>query len=350
MIQTVISECDTFLRRRGRVQQEVFMKRREFIAFLGGMALAAPRETIAQTSKIFRLGPLTVGPPIAPTAGTGAVLVAGLAQRGYTIGQNLAYEARGAAGKIAQLPQLMQELKAANVDVVVTVSYPAAVAAKASGVPTVIASGSGDPVKTGLVTSLARPGGNVTGISDDAAALSTKRLGLLKAMSPELRKVAMLWNKDDLGMSQRYDASAQAAQELGVTVLPLGVREPDDFNEAFAIMDRDPPDAILMVSDSLTLLNRKRVFDYALAHRLPAIYEQDSIAHDGGLMSYGADPKESIDRAAALVERIFKGAKPADLPFEIPTRYLFVINMKTAKAMSLTIPNTLLATADEAIE
>jgi putative ABC transport system substrate-binding protein len=278
------------------------------------------------------------------------MLVAGLAQRGFALGQNLAYEARGAAGNVDQTPSLMQELKAANVDVVVTVSYPAAAAAKASGVATVIASGSGDPVKTGLVTSLAHPGGNVTGIADDAAALSTKRLGLLKQLSPQLRKVAMLWNKDDLGMSQRYDASAQAAQELGVTVEPLGVREPDDFNEAFAAMDRDPPDAILMVSDSLTLLNRKRVFDYALAHRLPAIYEQDFIAHDGGLMSYGADPKESFDRAAALAAQIFQGAKPADLPFEEPTRYLFVINMKTAAAMNLTVPPTMLALADEVIE
>jgi putative ABC transport system substrate-binding protein len=326
------------------------MKRREFIAFLGGMAIAAPRETIAQTSKIYRVGTLTILPPMSPTAGTGAMLIAGLAKRGYTLGQNLAYEARGAAGKVGQMSNLMQELKAANVDVVVTASYPAAAAAKASGVPTVIASGSGDPVKTGLVTSLARPGGNVTGISDDAAALSTKRLGLLKTMSPQLRKVAMLWNKDDLGMSQRYDASAQAANELGVTVLPLGVREPDDFNEAFATMDRDPPDAILMVTDSLTLLNRKRVFDYAAQHRLPAIYEQDFMARDGGLMSYGADAQESFDRAAALTAHIFEGAKPSDLPFEIPTRYLFVINLKTAKAMDLTIPNTLLATADEVIE
>ena len=326
------------------------MKRREFIALLGGIALAASRETSAQTSRVYRLGTLTVGPPIPPTAGPGAMLVAGLAQHGYTLGQNLAYEARGAAGNVGQMPNLMQELKAANVDVVVTISYPAAAAAKASGVATVIASGSGDPVKTGLVASLARPGGNVTGISDDAAALSTKRLGLLKAMSPQLRKVAMLWNKDDLGMSQRYDASAKAAQELGVTVLPLGVREPDDFNEAFAAMNRDPPDAILMVTDSLTLLNRKRVFDYAAEHRLPAIYEQDFMARDGGLMSYGADPKESFDRAAALVARIFQGEKPADLPFELPTRYLFVINLKTAKAMNLTVPNNLLALADEVIE
>ena len=206
--------------------------------------LAAPPAAAAQTTtKVYRVGTLTVGPPIPPTAGTGAMLIGGLAQRGFKLGQNLAYEARGAAGKVSETANLMQELKAANVDVVVTISYPAAAAAKASGVPTVIASGSGDPVKTGLVASLARPGGNVTGIADDAAALSTKRLDYLKALSPQLRKVAMLWNKDDLGMSQRYDASAQAAQELGVTVLPLGVREPDDFNEAFTAMDRDPPDA-----------------------------------------------------------------------------------------------------------
>src|SRR6202167_2372536 len=329
------------------------MKRRDVLQLLvlAGAAIAGPRAAAAQTpAKIYRLGTLTVGPPIPPTAGPGAMLIAGLAQRGFTLGQNLAYEPRGAAGNVSQTPNLMQELKAANVDVVVTLSYPAAAAAKASGVPTVIASGSGDPVKTGLVASLARPGGNVTGISDDAASLSTKRLGYLKQLSPQLRKVAMLWNKDDLGMSQRYDASAQAAQEIGVTVLPLGVREPDDFNEAFAAMDRDPPDAILMVTDSLTLLNRKRVFDYAAQHRLPAIYEQDFMARDGGLMSYGADPKESFDRAAAQVARIFQGAKPADLPFEIPTRYLLVINLKTAKAMNLTVPPTMLALADEVIE
>ena len=326
------------------------MQRRQFITFVGGMTLAATGGAIAQTSKIYCLGTLTVGPPIPATAGTGAVLIAGLTKRGYTLGQNLAYEARGVAGKMAQLSQLMQELKVANVDVVVTIGYPAAVAAKASGVSTVLVTGTGDPVATGLVESLARPGGNVTGIADDAATLSTKRLGLLKAISPQLRRVAMLWNKDDLGMSLRYEASAKAAQEIGVIVQPLGVREPDDFNDAFVAMDHEPPEAILMVSDSLTLLNRKRVIDYAAAHRLPAIYEQDFVTRDGGLMSYGADQRESLDRAAALVDRIFKGAKPADLPVEEPTRYLFVLNLKTAKAMNLTVPNTVVALADEVIE
>jgi len=326
------------------------MRRREFIGFLGGMAVAATPVAHAQAPKVYRLGTLTVSPPISASAGTGAVLMAGLAKRGYTLGQNLAYEARGAAGKLDRLPQLMQELKDAKVDVVVTVGYPAAVVAKVSGVPTVIATGSGDPVATGLTETLAHPGGTVTGIADDAAMLSTKRLGLLKAVSPQLRRVAMLWNKDDLGMSLRYDASAKAAQELGVTVQPLGVREPDDFNDAFRAMDREPPEAILMVSDSLTILNRKRVIDYAAEHRLPAIYEQDFVTRDGGLMSYGADQRESFDRAAALADRIFKGAKPADLPVEQPTRYLFVLNLKTAKAMNLTVPDTVLALADEVIE
>ena len=151
-------------------------------------------------------------------------------------------------------------------------------------------------------------------------------------------------------MTQRYNASAKAAQDLGVTVQPLGVREPNDFDEAFATMNREPPNAILMVTDALTLLNRKRVFDYALEHRLPAIYEQDFMVHDGGLMSYGADARESFDRAAALAARIFEGVKPADLPVEIPTRYLFVINMKTAKATNFVVPNDVLSLADEVIE
>jgi putative ABC transport system substrate-binding protein len=244
----------------------------------------------------------------------------------------------------------MDELKASKIDVIVVFGYPTALAAKAAGIPTVVAFGVGDPVATGLVANLARPGGNITGISDVATTLSTKRLGLLKELLPKLHRVGMLWNKDDLGMSLRYDASAKAAGAIGVDVEAVGVREPDDFNEAFTAMDREPPDAILMVSDSLTMLNRKRVFDYAATHRLPAIYEYDPLVHEGGLMSYGPDLHESFERAASMVDRIFKGEKPADLPFEQPTRYLFVINLKTAKSIGLDIPPTLLALADEVIE
>ena len=244
----------------------------------------------------------------------------------------------------------IEQLKARKVDLIVAWGFPVVAAAKAAGIPTVVAFGVGDPVATGLVQSLARPGGNLTGISDVAATLSTKRLGLLKELLPKLNRVAMLWNKDDLGMSLRYEASAKAAQAIGADVEAVGVREPDDFNEAFTVMDKEAPDAILMVSDSLTMLNRERVFDYAAAHRLPAIYEFDSLVHEGGLMSYGADLKESLERAAAMVDRIFKGTPPGELPFEQPTRYPFVINLKTAKSIGVEFPPTLLAIADEVIE
>ena len=325
------------------------MRRRQVNAFLAATAIAGAGRATAQSSGAYHLGTLGVGQPIRPNDGFGAFLMTALVQHGYAMGQNLVWETRAAAGRKDQLPRLMQELKAANVAAVVAMGYPAAVAAKASRLPTIIAF-AGDPVGTGLVDSLARPGDNVTGIADDATTLSTKRLALLKEMSPQLRRVAMLWNQDDLAMSLRYQASAKAAQEIGVAVVPLGVREPDDFNEAFAAMNRDPPDAILMVSDSLTMLNRKRVIDFALERRLPTIFEFDSVVRDGGLMSYGADPREVFGRVGALVDRIFKGAKPSDLPVEHPTRYLFLVNMKTARAMNLAVPDMLLAMADDLIE
>jgi putative ABC transport system substrate-binding protein len=299
---------------------------------------------------VHRLGSLTPARPLNASSPDASTLLEALAQRGYVLGRNLAYDARASGGDNSRLPELLQDFKASGVDAIVTVGYPATLAAKASGIPTVVAAGGGDPVATGLIESMARPGGTVTGISDDATALSTKRLSLLKELLPNLRRVAMLWNADDLGMSLRYEASAAAARSMAVTVQPLGVRAPDDFLAAFQTMDRETPDAILMVADALTNLNRKRVFDYAVAKRVPAIYENDPYVRAGGLMSYGPDRRESFQRAAAMVDRIFKGAKPADIPFEQPTRYLFVVNLGTAKAMSLEIPPKVLALADEVID
>jgi putative ABC transport system substrate-binding protein len=327
------------------------VKRREFIMLLGSAAISCPSNGLAQTpAKVFRLGSLTPARPLSANSPDATVLLSGLAERGYMLGRNLAYDARASGGDNSKLPGILQDFKASGVDVLVTLGYPATLAAKIAGIPTVAASGVGDPVATGLVASLARPGGTVTGISDDATALSTKRLSLLRELLPKLRRVAMLWNADDLGMSLRYEASAAAAKSIGVIVQPLGVREPDDFGKAFEAMDREPPDAILMVADALTNLHRSRVFEYAAAKRLPAIYESDPYVRTGGLMSYGADRRESFQRAAALVDRILKGAGPGDLPFEQPTRYLLVINLKTAKAMDLDIPPRLLAHADEVVE
>ena len=326
------------------------MKRREFIKLLTGLA-AVPCTALAQPSpKVYRLGSLNPALPLAGAGPFGKILLDALAQRGYALGQNLSYDARGAMGDNAKLAQLMEALKADPVDVVVGVGYPAAVLAKASKIPTVMAWGVGDPVATGLIDGLSRPGGNITGISDVATTLTAKRLELLKKVSPTLRRIAMLWNKDDLAMTLRYQASADVAKSIGVTVQPLGVREPDDFDEALAAMNSEPPDAILMVADALTVLNRKRIFDFAAERRLPAIYEYSFLVRDGGLMSYGPDLRECLERAAAMVDRIFKGAKPADLPFEEPTRYPFAINLKTATAIGLTVPATVLALADEVIE
>jgi len=321
------------------------MKRREFIGLLGGMALSSPgRVALAQAERVYKLGIFMPG---------GAVpkpLIDKLAQLGYVVGQNLAIDARNADDDQAKVPQHFQDLQNNNVDAIVCIGYPLAMAAKASGIPTVLAFGVGDPIETGLITSLAHPGGNMTGISDVAATLALKRFALLKEVVPKMRRVAMLWNKDDPAMALRYDASAQVARSAGISVQPLGVGAMENFDDAFAAMKSEPPDAILMVTDRLTTINCKRVFDFAIERRLPGIYEYDFYVRDGGLMSYGPDLRESFERVAALVDRIFNGGKAGDLPFELPTRYLFVINLKTANLIGLEIPPTMLALADDVIE
>ena len=328
------------------------MKRRDFIRCLGSLALtmgsSGPR---AQTSsRMFRVGTLSPGTPMTESV-YGPALVRGLAQHGYIVGRNLMIETRAAGGHLERIPALIHDLIANKVDVMVVQGYPPALAAKQIGtLPTVVLGGTGDPVATGLIASLARPGGNITGISDVSAQLSPKRLELLKELTPTLKQVAMLWNANDLGMTLRVRESEQAARALNLSVQALGVREPNDFSAAFAAMIDQLPDGILMVSDSLTLLNRRRVFEFSAAHRLPAIYEFEALVRDGGLMSYGPDQSGSAERGAALVDRILRGASPAELPFENPTRFIFAINLKTAKSLGITVPSTLLVQADVLIE
>jgi len=234
--------------------------------------------------------------------------------------------------------------------VIVTLGYPAALAAKHHTQLPVVVVRAGDPVQDGLVTSFAHPGGHVTGLSEIAAELSVKRLSLLQLAVTNLHRVAMLWNADDLGMSLRYKAAEAEAQSRGLMVESLGVRVPNDFDDAFTAMVKKPPDAILMVTDALTTLNRKRVIDFAAEHKLPAMYEYDFLVSDGGLMSYGPDLMEMFDRAAELAFRILMGADPADLPLETPNRFVLAINLNTAKAIGLTIPPLLLARANTVIE
>jgi putative tryptophan/tyrosine transport system substrate-binding protein len=327
------------------------MRRREFITLLISTAIAGPGVAIAQSvPKVFRLGTLSPTLPLDEKSAFGSILLKELDRQGYSLGKNLSLDARAAAGDVRKLPEFVRGMKADKVDVVVATSFPAALACKIENVPTVVAFGVGDPVATNLVDGLSRPGGSITGISDNATTLSTKRFALIKQAVPNLQRVAMLWNRNDLGMSLRYEASANSARSLGAIVQPLGLREPNDFDGVFEAMDRDRPDAILMVSDALTTLNRKRVFEYAAAHHIPALYEYDFLVRDGGLMSYGPDLKESFERAGALAARILNGARPADLPFEEPTHYPLVINLKTAKSTGIELPQNYLALADEVIE
>ena len=321
------------------------------LIILAAVFFALPLQ--AQPVKLYRIGFLS---PIGFISDTvpgrlSEEIARQLAQSGFNVGANLELVKRGAEGHFERLPALVEELVLAKVDVIVTVSYLTALAAKngTSTIPIVIFN-AGDPVKTHLVDSLNRPGGNITGISDVAAELAPKRLELLKQAAPNLQRIAMLWNGKDLGMRTRYEASAAAAKELGVTVLSFGVGEPNDFGGAFEAMERDKPDGLLMVADALTFLNRERVFDFAAEHRLPAIYEARAFARDGGLMSYGPDEMETVERGANLIVQILKGQKPADLPLEQPTRFRLVVNLKTARALGLTVPPGLLVAADEVIE
>ncbi len=323
------------------------LSRRTVIAAAALASLRAP--AIAQSNKVFRVGLVTVGAP--GSSVLSPAVVAAFAKRGYVENQNISFERRAAQGKADRLPGFIDELAAKHVDVIITTSYPAALAAKehAGSIPVVVTS-SGDPVATGLAASLAHPGGNITGVSEIAAELSAKRLAVLKEAVPAAHAVAVLWNADDFGMTLRYQAAEAEAKRAGMLIVPLGVHAPDDFDTAFAEMTKKPPDAILMVTDVLTLLNRKRVIDFAAEHRLPAIYEYANLVHDGGLLSYGPDQAAMLDRAVGLADRILKGAKPADLPLELPSRFQLAINLKTAKSLGLTLPESIVVRADDVVE
>jgi len=325
--------------------------RRTLVAGVALGLIATPLTAGAQPrGKTWRLGFLSGGarpldglPPLA--------LRQALQEHGYVETQNLIYVGRWAESKQDQLPGLAAELVGMKVDVIVTVGGPASAAAKraTSSIPIVLAQvGNADAI--GLIDSLARPGGNVTGITDVSAELSAKRLEILTEAVPKASRIAVLWNADDRGMTLRYREVEKAAQTLRVTVQPLGVREPNDFDSAFSAMTANRPDALFLVTDALTSLNRKRVIDFALARRIPAMYEFSFLVQDGGLMSYGASQEENYRRAASYVDRIFKGAIPSALPVERPTRYYLTINLKTAKALSLTISPALLLRADQVID
>jgi putative ABC transport system substrate-binding protein len=317
-----------------------------------GVFLAAPVIHAQPSTKVYRIGTLRPGSrPTEPDWKQRWVFAEALRELGWVEGQNIVIEDRWADGRTDRLPALAAELVRLKVDLITTRSWPAAVAAKqaTTTIPIVIA-GTGDPVATGLVQSLARPGGNITGLGDLATELSAKRLELLKEAVPKLARVALLWNSADGGMSLRARALQGAARTLGVTVRPLAVQEPADFDQAFAAMIQERPDALLVVVDLLTFSHRKRIIEFAAQHRMPTMYEVRGFVNAGGLMSYGPNLADADRRAAAYVDKILKGARPADLPVEQPTRFELVVNLKTANALGLAVPQSILIRADQVIQ
>jgi putative ABC transport system substrate-binding protein len=293
---------------------------------------------------MFRIGVLSPG--CHPPSTALDLFLQGLRDRGYVEGQNLAIEWRYSEGKAERFADLAADLVHLQVDVIVAMSTPAALAAqRATQTIPIIMVYVADPVGTGLVASLARPGGNLTGVSDMATDLSAKRLELLKEAVPTLSRMAVLWNAADPGMVLRFREIEAAAKVLGVTLQSLAVRDPQDFERAFTAMTRERPDALFVVAEVLTLTHRCQVLDFAAQNRLPAMYEFGVFAQDGGLMAYGPTLADTFQRGAYYVDRILKGTRPADLPVEQPMNFELVINLKAAEALGLTLPPDLLVLA-----
>jgi putative ABC transport system substrate-binding protein len=275
----------------------------------------------------------------------------GLRELGYVEGRNILIEYRWAEGRFDRLPGLAADLVRARVDVIVALAVPAALAAKgATTTIPIVMVGVTDPTDRGLVASLARPGGNITGLSSFSEELSAKRLELLKELVHGLSRVAVLWNPANPGKAGDWREVQIAARALGVALQSREVRGRDDFEKSFNAITKDRPDALVVLGDPLILDQRKRIVAFAARNHLPAIYAHRVYADAGGLAAYGPDIHELYRRAALYVDKILKGARPADLPVEQPTKFEFVINMKAAKALGLTLPPTLLLRADQVID
>jgi putative tryptophan/tyrosine transport system substrate-binding protein len=299
-------------------------------------------------AKIPRIGVLSPG--CHPPSSVLDALLQGLRDRGYIEDQNVAIEWRYSEGRADRFSELAAELVRLQVDLIVTVSTPAALAAKqATQTIPIVMVYVADPVGTGLVASVARPGTNITGVTDMAVELSGKRLALLKEAVPTLSRVAVLWNAADQGMVHRFREIDKSARVLGLKLQSHEVRRPEDFERAFTAITRQRPDALFVVAEVLTLTHRCRVLDFAARRRLPAMYEFGVFARDGGLMAYGPKLTETFHRGAYYVDSILKGKKPAELPVEYPTQLELVVNPETAKALGLTFPKAIVAQADSQV-
>jgi putative ABC transport system substrate-binding protein len=323
--------------------------------FLSGAAalLAAPIAARAQsTRRLYRIGFLGAASSSEPRSQRFfEAFRNGLAELGYVEGQNIAIESRWAAGKYERLPGLAAELVRLKMDVIVTAAVPAIRAVKeaTSTIPIVMAVVV-DPVATGLVASFARPGGNITGLSVMTPELVGKQLEMLREIVPKASRVAVLWNPANPGNPPQLRAAEVAARTLGMRLQLLEARNPREIDSAFAAMTKEGASAVVVLVDVVLIEQRTRIADLAATRRLPAVYGHVDHVRAGGLMAYAPNFLDNYRRAAAYVDKILRGANPGDLPIEQATKFELLINLKTAKALGLTIPQTLLQRADQVIE
>jgi putative ABC transport system substrate-binding protein len=322
------------------------MQRRTFITFIGCTAIAWPPAPRAEQQPV-RIGLLNSGADsffVAPFVGK-------LAELGYLEGKNIVIERKFAEGNAERLNEFAADLVRQHVDVIVTIGTPAGFAARqATRTIPIVFGAMSDPVGVGLVASLARPGGNATGNSLMSPELSAKRLEILRALTPKLSHFAILWDSSNPGMAQRVRETEIAADQSHVLLHTVGPRNLEELEAAFAELLSKRPDALLVTTEAFTRLHRARILDFAKRNKIPAMFEDSSYVEAGGLMSYGPDYDEVFRTAAVLVSKILRGAKPADLPIEQPTKFQLSINLKTAKALGIEIPSNLLVMADRVIE
>ncbi|HXN43590.1 MAG TPA: ABC transporter substrate-binding protein [Xanthobacteraceae bacterium] len=322
------------------------MKRRKFITLLAGAA-AWPLDVLAQQAdKVWRMGFIAHGHESFYDS-----LFEGLREYGYEEGRNLIVERRYARGQAERFKEFAAEMVRLNVDIIIVVTTPAALAVmSATKTIPIVHPNAIDPLNTGLVTSLAHPGGNLTGGAQLTAEVSAKRLEILRRVVPGLSRVATLWNPANPALAFSWKQTQGAARVLGVTLQSHEVQGTTDFAAAFAMIAEERPDALLVLQDAVTMQLRNDITEFAIQKRLPSMFQEKGWAVAGGLMSYGENLSSMYRRAAYFVDRIFKGAKPADLPVEQATKFDMVLNLRTAKAIGLTIPDSILVLADEVIE
>jgi putative tryptophan/tyrosine transport system substrate-binding protein len=325
------------------------MRRRDLITLVSGAVASWPLGALAQQSGktwIWRMGFIAHGHESFYDA-----LFEGLREFGYVEGRNLVVERRYAEGRAERFQEFAAEMVRLNVDVIVVVTTPAALAAKkATATIPIVHPNAIDPLSTGLIASLAHPGGNLTGGAQLTAEVSAKRLEVLKKVVPGLSRAAVLWNPGNPALAFAWNETQGAARALGVTLQSHEVQGPNDFEAAFAMIAQERPDTLLVLQDAVTLQHRREIVDFAIQKRLPGMFQAKGWAEAGGLMSYGEDLSYMYRRAAYFVDKIFKGAKPADLPVEQATKFELVLNLKTAKAIGLTIPDAFFTLADQVIE